>query len=418
MVKMYSFKQDLSEKRSQSQQKIIEALGTMDDDKDTTGERKPNLDTKQKILKNLFILTIGSMLVNIPSFGLISLQSSLNNEGGLGVAAISCQWAAFGLTSLLIAPSFFNTFGARKSFFVSWVLFLTFTIANAFPSWYSLIPTNILIGIGTGINWAANPIVVTSLALDYAYIKKTSETRPIIDSFQGLMLAGANSARIWGEIISASILLDDTLPIDDNINNSTAFEDVCGSEFCPNSNLTGTKIIQPPDEKKYLLVGIYSGCIVLGLLTLFIIDPHKPTKTISAGKRILKTIKLQGNPKMMPLIALFVYNGFRQSLISGDFNQAFISCELGVGYIGLAMLCMGITNALGAGLIGVINRWIPRQVFVIIAASINMLTMVTMLLWEPSADQFWLFLTTSCNAWLGTFHMANDGKFNNQHIVP
>ncbi|CAH1785713.1 unnamed protein product [Owenia fusiformis] len=363
----------------------------------TIDKKTIDVGHKRRLLKNFFLVVVAAALVIIPNNSLMGLQSSLNSEGGLGVATVSCQWASNAICSLLIAPSIVNILGQKRALFGAWSLFCLFIVANAFPSWYTLMPASFLMGLGFSIHMVGLPTFVTPLAKEYAEVVGDQNPQAMADSFNGISFAIINSGRIWGEMISSAILLvEDNDQMNTSENQTVISRRTCGADFCPNSNENVTKADRPSDENIYILMGTFFGMVMIALILLMCMDETRNRTNITAKDvkdRVVKVLRLQTSPKMIPLILIFFYAGFRNSLMWGDFNQAYVSCELGIGYVGLTMVCMGITNTISAYLFGVLQRWVHRSVFVALASIFNLAAMVTMLLWTPSTDELWLFFT-------------------------
>ncbi|CAH1774877.1 unnamed protein product [Owenia fusiformis] len=397
-MKIYAVSENFREK-TVSQQSIIspQRFGKIDEGELQEG---PEEKGRWRILKNFFCFSFAFTLMLLPQNSLESLQSSLNSEGGLGVATIATCHATSIICSLIVSPTVLGYIGEKRTMMLAWCCVLLYYLANSYAAWFTLIPAGMLMGAGFSLAWAAFGTLLTSIATDYAHFMKRENIQPTIDLFFGAFLGIFNSGRIWGELISSNILMNANLaPIEDEDElahiNETGFvhKDVCGAEFCPNSNLNNTNIIRPSEQSIYILVGAFLGLTGLAFLLIILLDAPKlkADENAKMSDRLVQLFKQHRSLKLCLLTPMLIFTGVRNSLILGDFNQAYVSCELGIGYIGMSMLCLAICNTLTAPLFGLLSKWLPSYVLVTVAMVMNAISTLVMLMWEPSTDQYWLF---------------------------
>lgn len=87
-------------------------------------------------------------------------------------------------------------------------------------------------------------------------------------------------------------------------------------------------------------------------------------------------------PYQMLLIPLTLWLGFSLAFIGADYTKSFVACAKGVDEIGYAMICFGLTDALGSYAFGILHKQIGRKACFTIGALINYLTMFIMLNWN------------------------------------
>ena len=73
------------------------------------------------------------------------------------------------------------------------------------------------------------------------------------------------------------------------------------------------------------------------------------------------------------------------------FLQAYITCELGVDWVGYAMLCFGICDTVASPVAGLLGKYVKRTPLFFAAASLNVATLICMLLWQPKASEKYVF---------------------------
>ena len=65
-----------------------------------------------------------------------------------------------------MAPILFSTTGPRFQFTLASAGYLVYALANFLPSWYTLIPSAVVLGFATGISWAGATLFVPTIADD------------------------------------------------------------------------------------------------------------------------------------------------------------------------------------------------------------------------------------------------------------
>ena len=100
----------------------------------------------------IVILAVGFGLICTPYFVLSSLATSLQEEiGSFSLAALYFGW----LLSLFVTPSVVNILGAKTCAILSGFCTLIFAVSYFHPSWYTLIPSSLSMGIGYGLLYTA-----------------------------------------------------------------------------------------------------------------------------------------------------------------------------------------------------------------------------------------------------------------------
>ena len=153
---------------------------------------------KAKAYKNLLGAGLSFMLVVSAMIALVSLQSSLNSEGGLGIASLAVTNGVF-LVSGLFNSSIIYVFGTKYTASISIVFFSVFSLLNYYPRWYTLIPGAVCLGIGLGTIFSSLNVHMTTIALQYAKaLKETPEY--IVSLFLGILTMFSKLSYIPGNL--------------------------------------------------------------------------------------------------------------------------------------------------------------------------------------------------------------------------
>lgn len=109
------------------------------------------------------------------------------------------------------------------------------------------------------------------------YHKLTGEAfDSILSKLFGVFFVAFQSSQVWGNLILSVVFQTDTSITEQT--NTTA----CGADFCPCDQITGRgnetiNVIHSPEHKlEIILISIYLGCSLIGLLiVIFLLKPIK-----------------------------------------------------------------------------------------------------------------------------------------------
>ncbi|KAG8444327.1 hypothetical protein GDO86_009493 [Hymenochirus boettgeri] len=168
----------------------------------------------------------------------------------------------------------------------------------------------------------------------------------------------------------------------------------CGANDCPNipvSNGNETSITPPTKSLIYTLLGIYtcSGVLAVILISAFLdnIDlksqQNQPgTKEESFCEKVLATLQHLKDKRQCLLIPLTMYSGFEQGFLAGDFTKSYVTCSLGIHFVGYVMICFAATNAICSLLFGKLSHK---------ASLSNAASIIALLLWKPHPNELVMF---------------------------
>ncbi|XP_071997273.1 protein unc-93 homolog A isoform X2 [Engystomops pustulosus] len=322
-------------------------------------------------LKNILVVSFGFLLLFTAFGGLQSLQSSLNADEGLGVASLSIIYGALIISSMFVPPIVIKKIGCKWTIVGSMCCYITYSLGNFYPSWYTLIPTSVILGFGGAPLWAAKCTYLTLSGNRYAE-KAGKVGKDIVNQYFGLFFLIFQSSGVWGNLIS-SLIFGQTP--DAVYNSSLSNYTHCGANDCPyievnTANSTNSK--QPTKSLIYTLLGIYTGSGVLAVLLISIFLDNISLKSENKEKdiedikdepiwlKILETLRHLKDIRQCLLIPITMWSGFEQGFLAGDYTKSYVTCSLGIHYVGYVMICFAATNALCSLLFGKLSQYTGR----------------------------------------------------------
>ncbi|KAM4025289.1 protein unc-93 homolog A-like [Anomaloglossus baeobatrachus] len=374
------------------------------------------MDIKQ--LKNIIIISFGFLLLFTAYGGLQTIRSSLNPEKGLGVASLSVVYGCLIVSSLFLPPIIIKKIGAKWTLVISMCCYLSYSVGNFKPNWYSLIITSAILGIGGGPLWASKCTYLTTSGIRYAE-QTGKEKMDVVNQYFGVFFLIYQTSGIWGNLISSLVLQQTTIEVIDE--NATYFH--CGANNCPTLSSRPSNTTTPssgiPENLRYTLMGIYTGCGVLAILLIIVlleqIDLKEEKNEVEASpwKTLLGTIHQLKDIRQCLLVPLTMFSGFQQGFLSSDYTKAYVTCTLGIHFVGYVMICFGATNAICSMLFGKLSQYTGRIALFLFAAATSGSCIIALLLWRPNPNQFpvffifpalWSMSDAICQTLLGAFY--------------
>lgn len=125
----------------------------------------PNTESlKSKIKKNVLTIGIAWIFLFTAFQSMANLQSSLNNDQGLGTASLSTIYITLVISSMFLPPILIDKFGTKWTIVLCQFSYLLYIASNIVPRWSTLIPSACLLGIFAGGLWSAKCTYLTELA--------------------------------------------------------------------------------------------------------------------------------------------------------------------------------------------------------------------------------------------------------------
>lgn len=347
-------------------------------------------------LKNILIVSLGFLLLFTAFGGLQSLQSSLNADEGLGVASLSIIYAALIISSMFVPPILIKTLGCKWTITASMCCYVAYSLGNFLPSWYTLIPTSVILGLGGAPLWAAKCTYLTVSGNNYA-AKAGKVGKDMVNQYFGVFFLLFQSSGVWGNLISSLIFGQSPTGGPQNSNYTH-----CGAGDCPGAVVaTGndTRPDRPTDTLIYTLLGIYtgSGVLAVALIAIFLdqIDVEEGKSKEESEQPVMTTVlatfRQLTDIRQILLIPLTMYSGFEQGFLSGDYTKSYVTCSLGIQYVGYVMICFAATNSICSMVFGKISQYTGRIALFALATVTHVACIIALLLWKPHPDQFAVF---------------------------
>jgi len=355
-------------------------------------------EKKQKLLiwKNVILISISFSVTFMAFQSLQNIQSSLNPIGGLGVASLSVSYSFTILTGIFLTSLIISSKGCKWTLVVSTFCYIGFAVANFYPTWLTLIPAAVIVGVAAGPLWAAKCTYLSASALQYSKI--TGEKKgPILTHFFGIFSMIYLSGTIIGNILM-SVLLEPGGRSSAN-NHSIDVYKICGASDCPSrveksSNGTLDKVAD--QHSVIVLMGIFAGGIFLsGVFIIIFVDNLKTEKD---GKRILIKSQVSAvcrmafkDKRMLALLPIQIYAGLLPGFVAVDFSKSFVTCSLGIKSLGFVLIGFASGQAAFSVVIGKIERLTGRRIIMFSFYIVSVGLFVFLLKWDAKDSPSYVF---------------------------
>ncbi|XP_041108505.1 protein unc-93 homolog A-like [Polyodon spathula] len=307
-------------------------------------------------LKNILIVSLGFLFLFTAYGGLQSLQSSLNADEGLGTASLGVIYGTIILSSMFLPPILIKNLGCKWTIVVSMGCYVAYSLGNLYSSWETLIPTSIILGLGGAPLWSTKCTYLT-ISGNMQGKKENKEGRDIINQYFGIFFLIFQSSAVWG-------------------------------------NLMSSLIFELADDRG---VGVLSVILV----AVFLDDLDKEAAQEFRDKRqplfsvFLATFKHLRDKRQVLLIPMTMYSGFEQGFLAGDYNKSYVTCALGIRYVGYSMICSGATNSLFSFAFGKLSHYTGRIALFALGTVTNLSCIIGLFLWKPHPDDLAVFFVFS-----------------------
>ncbi|ELW69059.1 Protein unc-93 like protein A [Tupaia chinensis] len=366
-------------------------------------------------LKNVLVVALGFLLLFTAYGGLQSLQSSLYSEEGLGVTALSTLYGSVLLSSMFLPPILIARLGCKWTIAGSMCGYVAFSLGNFYASWYTLIPTSILLGLSAAPLWSAQCTYLTVLGNRHAG-RAGQQAKDVVNQYFGIFFLIFQSSGVWGNLISALVFGQSPSRVPTPMGPfAVTSRLLCLHRDHPGGGapvLRGQRLPdglrghpvatnsthRPSQELIFTLLGIYTGSGVLAVLLIAVfLEPLHSVQQQSDRKRLafwstlLATFRLLKDRRLQLLVLLPLYSGLQQGFLSGEYTRSYTSCVLGIHFVGYVMICFSATNSLCSLLYGRLSKFTGRIALYSLGSVIQLACITALLLWRPRSDQLALF---------------------------
>uniref|UniRef100_A0A646QJF0 Protein unc-93 n=1 Tax=Hemiscolopendra marginata TaxID=943146 RepID=A0A646QJF0_9MYRI len=355
------------------------------------------------IWKNLMIISFGTMGAMASYDMLRYVETSLNSAEGLGAASLAANYTSLILSAMFIPTLLTKKIGSKWSLVGSMILFNFFSAAHFYPTFETLIPGALLMGIGYGLIHPCSNSYVTQLAHSYANLNGV-EISKVVHYFFGIFLFIVFMARIWGNLVSSLVLT----PSDGEATFNASLR-TCGGYYCNEDLKThksynasyGDNPDSPTSSKAYILYGTSIATdIASTILVAILLEDRRELKKVdgkeeNACHHALATLRLMKQPKLLLVILITVFMGLIESYMSGDYTKAFVTCSLGIHHVGFVVICYGVCASVFSYIWGWMVKCTGRIPVFLLAALIDVVAVFAMVNWKPDPDQIVVFYVLS-----------------------
>jgi MFS family permease len=270
--------------------------------------------------RNTLVLSGAFTAIFTAYLAIQNLQSSLNQEQGLGLISLSCMYACI-IISGILAPAIINVLGEKKVLVISFICHVIYIGTNFYPSFATLVPSSVLLGLTAGPMWTSQSVYLSDMA--YSYAGRTSKDgHAVLSKFNGIFFAMFETTQITGNLISSLVLQQGSY--NSSVSSNETVETFCGSDDCPMA-VNATKIEEPERHVVYILLGIFLALDIFGVvLTSVFLPPVQ--KVISKQKvNLLKSLASCGKGltdlNLIFLIPLIMFMAMEQAILWTDYTK-------------------------------------------------------------------------------------------------
>ncbi|RUS90945.1 hypothetical protein EGW08_001249 [Elysia chlorotica] len=306
-----------------------------------------------------------------------SLQSSLNAEGHLGEISLSIMYLCV-LPGSFLAPVCARLVRHKGLLCLGFIGHVCYTCANFVPTWATLIPVSAAQGVLTGGLGMSQSVYVTAISTSYNHYKRFPKSRlyGTISFFNGIFFSCFKAAHISGNLLSSGILQSKAY------NESILRDNKCGTKMCSNAEDT-VEFDRPSRQIINILFGAFAACGIIGLAIIVFGLPSLKNITAPGGAKTGGCTSMMLNPKFILLAPSIMAQSIVLMATYTGYPKAFVSCAVGVQWVGFSMVSMGIVSTITSLVANYLVRYTGRILQFAVGMGIDIFTIVTMLLWQP-----------------------------------
>ncbi|XP_070561128.1 protein unc-93 homolog A-like [Ptychodera flava] len=343
---------------------------------------------KRRIWKNIFVLGLAFMVSFSAFDGLQALQSSINCNEGLGFASLITLYISFIFSGLFLPNAVIRLLGVKWTIVFCMACYMMYSLANFRPDWYTLIPTSVVVGLAAGPLWTSQSVYVSASAYIFAEVSDKETPDSMLGKLFGVISSIYYMRGIVGNFISATVYRELLTP-EQRHHEDPGIVYTCGASNCRDTNGNSTSYCYPPplNVTSVILVVFTAVYVIAFLMLSFFLDKLPKEKDKSEDIHLLsatfKTISLWKDYRMWMLVPIIMSGGLRLGVLNGDFNESYVTCGIGVEYVGYVVLCTSITQTLTSFPSGLLTKYIGRLSQLAFGVVLGCVLIIMMLLWDP-----------------------------------
>lgn len=377
------------------------------------GHQGHSVSEKRKIRvrlwKDCLLLTVAWLSLYMGYNSMAAVQNSLYGSG-LGVAALCAEFASMTFGNLFTDSFIIKRLGCKWTVALGMGTYAAYLSANFHPAFYTLVPLAIISGITSAAMWVAQSAYITRLGEEYARQMGVNADNTK-SRFIGILYMGYLGSNVVGNAASSLILGSDMLStglVDQDAYNP--YLPICGASYCNeelDSNIhwlldhnaslaNSTQYHRDPSKSQvWAFCGFCVGAAILGcLLVVFFLDSLPQlgiNEKVCIGDQssfalFTASIRQWKDPNQLLLIPIGIYNGMDNPFWSSEFTKAYVTCAIGIHFIGVVMVCYGVTAPIMSFIAGFAGKERFRTAPFFVAFTAHFCTAISLLFWKPSPD--------------------------------
>ncbi|ESO82892.1 hypothetical protein LOTGIDRAFT_155935 [Lottia gigantea] len=392
-VQKTNFRQELMNYRSFMNNNLYSLMGA--DDK-----RPPTW-------RNFIALCVATFLAVSSVMPSRNLQSSVYINTHLGNLSLCCMYG-FYLLGCFTAKPIMDHFRPKCLLLISLFTHVLYSISNAVPSFYTLLPSAALLGFSHPIMWSIQERLMIGYSLGYT-ASSTLTLQHSLHSFQTLMVIIIHSAHIMGNLLSAGLISVSHIhcPGPSLWGNMSSHRSIAGGGPSTEDRWTYTLPLMPiltrqgaekPHELDYYqLLTVLFVCfsvISMGALLVFFENPDIiiQKKSGTWAQRLSKLVAITKDPGWFLGQIGAMLNGFLQGLLISDILKIFGSDVFGCFIVGYMMMCFGTGNLAAILSLDRLKNYRLNILSLMLGFSLTTFILVTCYIWKPTKDDAILLL--------------------------
>ena len=136
---------------------------------------------------------------------------------------------------------------------------------------------------------------------------------------------------------------------------------------------------------------------------------------MSIKEQIIETVLIFKDWKVWALLPLVILQPFLLAFMTTDISKAFVSCMLGVEYVGYWFVVFGIAAASFSYIAGFVAKYTGRIPMIFIALAISAGLNIFLLLWKSDDGEQYIILY-SLAVFYGIFEAIHQTQVNCNHF--
>ena len=215
--------------------------------------------------KNLFSLGAALHLIFSSFTSIQNLQTSISGRT-LGLVSLTVVYIFFVL-STVISSLLVKSIGTKYTFAAACACHSIYVACNFYPSYFTLLPGSVLLGLVSGPLWTASTAYIAELASSYAIHQNVSVSN-MVSYFNGIFFVFFFTSFISGNIVSSIVYFVFKTDRDAGYN----VTDECIDR---DSDSVGE-----PEVEEYVLIGIYQLQDIVGCCVVILLLDRLPETTL------------------------------------------------------------------------------------------------------------------------------------------